>query len=111
MNEEEVLQNLILEFRRGTLSLSVLSVLQKEKYGYALLQELEEKSLQIDQSTLYPLLRRLESQGMLESDWKLEDAKQRKYYKLTEDGKRVYGKLKSHWLAMVEVVDNILKEG
>ena len=111
MNEEEVLQNLILEFRRGTLSLSVLSVLQKEKYGYALLQELEEKSLQIDQSTLYPLLRRLESQGLLESDWKLEDAKQRKYYKLTEHGKRVYGKLKSHWLAMVQVVDNILKEG
>ncbi|HKM29539.1 MAG TPA: helix-turn-helix transcriptional regulator [Bacilli bacterium] len=111
MNEEEVLQNLILEFRRGTLSLSVLSVLQKEKYGYALLQELEEKSLQIDQSTLYPLLRRLESQGLLESDWKLEDAKQRKYYKLTEDGKRVYEKLKSHWLAMVQVVDNILKEG
>ena len=70
MENEDLVQNMLLELRRGVLSIAVLSQLSKEEYGYSLLKALSDKGMEIDQSTLYPLLRRLESQGLLQSDWR-----------------------------------------
>ena len=84
--EKDLLSALLLELRRGTLTISVLSQMKEPKYGYALVQSLEEKGVSIDPNTLYPLLRRLESQGLLESKWETKGTKPRKYYQRTEYG-------------------------
>ena len=75
--EKDLLSTLLLELRRGTLTISVLSQMNKPKYGYALVQSLEEKGVAIDPNTLYPLLRRLESQQLLESKWETSGTKPR----------------------------------
>ena len=93
--EKELLSTLLLELRRGTLTISVLSQMKEPKYGYALVQSLEQKGVAIDPNTLYPLLRRLESQGLLESKWETGGAKPRKYYQRTEYGKQIYKQLKT----------------
>ena len=97
MNCDEIVSGLILEFRRGTLIMVVLAQLNKPMYGYSLVKELEGKGISIEGNTLYPLLRRLESQGLLKSEWETEATKPRKYYIITEDGKLVYKKIKEHW--------------
>ena len=89
MNCDEIVSGLILEFRRGTLIMVVLAQLNKPMYGYSLVKELEGKGISIEGNTLYPLLRRLESQGLLKSEWETGAAKPRKYYIITEDGKLV----------------------
>ena len=76
--EKDLLSALLLELRRGTLTISVLSQMKEPKYGYALVQSLEEKGIAMDPNTLYPLLRRLEGQGLLESQWETGGAKPRK---------------------------------
>ena len=88
--EKELLTSLLLELRRGTLTLSVLSQMKEPKYGYALVQSLEEKGVFIDPNTLYPLLRRLEGQGLLESKWETGGTKPRKYYRRTEYGTEIF---------------------
>ncbi len=95
--EKDLLGSLVLELRRGTLILSVLSQVQEPKYGYALVQCLEEKGVAIDPNTLYPLLRRLEKQGLLESQWETGGPKPRKYYRRTAYGNQIYRELKSQW--------------
>ena len=80
MNCDEIVSGLILEFRRGTLIMVVLAQLNKPMYGYSLVKELEGKGIPIEGNTLYPLLRRLESQGLLKSEWETDAAKPRKYY-------------------------------
>ena len=94
MNCDEIVSGLILEFRRGTLIMVVLAQLNKPMYGYSLVKELEGKGISIEGNTLYPLLRRLESQGLLKSEWETEATKPRKYYIITEDGKLVSKKIK-----------------
>ena len=101
MNCDEIVSGLILEFRRGTLIMVVLAQLNKPMYGYSLVKELEGKGISIEGNTLYPLLRRLESQGLLKSEWETEATKPRKYYIITEDGKLVYKKIKEHWIYAV----------
>ena len=86
--EKDLLSTLLLELRRGTLTISVLSQMNKPKYGYALVQSLEEKGVAIDPNTLYPLLRRLESQQLLESKWETSGTKPRKYYQRTDQRQR-----------------------
>ncbi|TDL75900.1 PadR family transcriptional regulator [Peribacillus frigoritolerans] len=87
----ELLNSLTTELRRGTLTIAVLSKLQSPHYGYSLVQFLEKNNIFIDQSTLYPLLRRLEKQELLISEWeKLTETQPRKYYKLSDFGKEVY---------------------
>lgn len=98
--ERKLLSNLILELRRGTLVLSVLSQLKEKKYGYALVQSLEQKGVSIDSNTLYPLLRRLEKQGILQSEWDMKEVKPRKYYSRTEKGEWIYQELKNQWEQM-----------
>ena len=108
--EEALLSSLLLELRRGTLIISVLSQLQNKKYGYALVQSLEEKGVAIDPSTLYPLLRRLEKQGLLTSEWDVGESKPRKYYHRTPFGDQIFDKLKRQWRAMAEDMERLLEE-
>ncbi|HKY55045.1 MAG TPA: PadR family transcriptional regulator [Anaerolineales bacterium] len=109
MENDELVQNMLLELRRGTLSIAVLSQLGKEQYGYSLLKTLSDKGLEVDQSTLYPLLRRLETQGLLQSDWRIVDeARPRRYYIISPQGKAVLTKLKGEWSALVETMKQML---
>ncbi|MGI5984754.1 MAG: PadR family transcriptional regulator [Clostridiales bacterium] len=110
MNYDEVVSGLILELRRGTLILLVLNQLKKPMYGYNLVKQLEESGIPIEANTLYPLMRRLESQGLLKSEWETGGAKPRKYYALTEDGSIVLERVKKHWYEFSENV-NLLLEG
>lgn len=96
-DEKNILNNLEQELRRGTLILSVLSQLDEKHYGYSLVQRLEEKGVPIDPNTLYPLLRRLEKQGLLTSEWDVGESKPRKYYCRTRQGDEIYSALKKQW--------------
>ena len=108
--EKELLSTLLLDLRRGTLTISVLSQMKEPKYGYALVQSLEQKGVAIDPNTLYPLLRRLESQGLLESKWETGGAKPRKYYQRTEYGKQIYKQLKTYWENLSAGIEKLLME-
>lgn len=104
----EVLSSFILELRRGTIVLSVLSQLGEQQYGYTLVKCLEEKGVLVDTNTLYPLLRRLEKQKILSSEWETDGNKPRKYYKRTEFGNQVYIKLIEYWKQMTENINGLL---
>ncbi|WP_420643427.1 PadR family transcriptional regulator [Candidatus Leptofilum sp.] len=110
MNEKEALYDkLLLELRRGVLMLAVLSQLQDEQYGYSLKQSLDAKGMEINEGTLYPLLRRLEGQGLLESDWLVvDDARPRRYYKMSQEGETVFANLTQEWQALVVVMNELL---
>ena len=109
MENDELVQNILLELRRGILSLAVLSQLSKEEYGYSLLKALSDQGMEIDQSTLYPLLRRLELQGLLQSDWRIVDeARPRRYYVISTQGKAVLAKLKKEWSTMTGTMNKML---
>ena len=110
MPEDELLQGLIVDLRRGTLVLAVLSSLNEPKYGYSLLEEMENKSIRIEANTLYPLLRRLETQGLLVSEWDTAETRPRKYYKLRERGKTLYSQLREEWRRMAREMENLLRE-
>lgn len=108
--EKDLLSTLLLELRRGTLTMSVLSQMKEPKYGYALVQSLEEKGVAIDPNTLYPLLRRLESQGLLESRWETGGTKPRKYYQRTAYGTGIYEQLKAYWEMLSAGMERLLRE-
>jgi PadR family transcriptional regulator, regulatory protein PadR len=108
MNENELLENTILELRRGVIALAVLAQLDDEQYGYSLLKKLADQGLEMDQGTLYPLLRRLEAQGLLQSTWKLEEARPRRYYVISETGKKYLPRLKQEWAGLVATMDKLL---
>jgi PadR family transcriptional regulator PadR len=102
-------ENLISELRRGTLVLTVLSQLDEEQYGYSLAQRLADQGLEIDQGTLYPLLRRLEEQGMLDSEWSVEGPRPRRYYRLYDTGRKTLETLKAEWQDLVTVLEKLLR--
>jgi PadR family transcriptional regulator, regulatory protein PadR len=104
----EVTEKLTLELRRGILVLAVLTQLAKPQYGYSLMQRLTERGLTIDQGTLYPLLRRLEDQGLLGSEWQVEEARPRRYYVISEKGAQVLRQLAGEWQSLVGVMDQLL---
>lgn len=108
MTNTESLENVVLELRRGVIVLAALSQLGTEQYGYSLLKQLAEKGLEVDQGTLYPLLRRLEGQGLLESVWKLEEARPRRYYVISSEGRKLLPKLKKEWSGIVSIMDRLL---
>jgi DNA-binding PadR family transcriptional regulator len=97
------------ELRRGLIVLVVMSQLESKEYGYSLLRKLEEKGFEITQDTLYPLLRRLETQGYLQSDWIIEDARPRRYYQLNELGTAVMQALRKDWQHQLNVIEEIIK--
>ena len=97
---ENLFENLRLELRRGCLALAVLAQLRQEHYGYTLRKALAERGLAIEESTLYPLLRRLESQGLLASEWREEDKRNKRFYRLTTDGEQMFDRLLEEWEAI-----------
>jgi len=107
---EELINSLMVELKRGTLVLLVLSQLHQPEYGYSLIQKLEEKNAPIEAGTLYPLLRRLEKQQLLKSEWDTTESRPRKFYMLSEQGKEVYVKLKSEWQTLSQQLAAILME-
>lgn len=107
-NKEELSQNFVFELRRGTLVLAVLSQLEKEQYGYDLMKLLEAKGLTIDQGTLYPLLRRLEKRNLLDSEWRVEESRPRRYYKINDFGKDVLLNLQHEWQSMKTNMENLI---
>ena len=104
----EVLENLRLELRRGCLILAVLAELRSERYGYTLRKALAAQGLEIDEGTLYPLLRRLESQGLLLSEWREEEKRNKRFYRLSPDGKEILQQLTSEWKGINASLEGIL---
>jgi DNA-binding PadR family transcriptional regulator len=105
----EQTQNLVQELRRGVIVLAVLSQLDQEQYGYSLMKGLEDQGLQVDQGTLYPLLRRLEEQNLLTSDWRVDTSRPRRYYILSDFGKKVLREMTTEWTRIKTTVDNLLQ--
>ena len=109
MGPTDNLENMLQELRRGQIMLAVLSQLGKQQYGYALLKLLADKGLAVDQGTLYPLLRRLEGQGLLQSAWNVEGGRPRRYYVISSEGKKLLPQLKNEWDGMVAVMSGLLR--
>lgn len=110
MENEDIFSSLLLELRRGVLTISVLSQLKEKEYGYSLVQKLSGQGIEIDAGTLYPMLRRLEKQGVLSSNWTLDEARPRRYYYLNEQGKKILEDLKKEWYLMCNVLNKQLEE-
>jgi PadR family transcriptional regulator PadR len=106
----DVFENLRLELRRGCLTLAVLTQLRTERYGYTLRKALADDGLEIDESTLYPLLRRLETQGLLVSQWREEDKRNKRFYLLSPTGKQVLEQLLAEWQRINTSLKKILQE-
>ncbi len=102
-------ENLRLELRRGSLVLAVLAALRKEQYGYTLRKALADLGMTIDEGTLYPLLRRLESQGLLLSEWREEEKRNKRFYKLSPAGGQVLGQLLAEWKSIDSSLTEIVK--
>ncbi|HTS06872.1 MAG TPA: helix-turn-helix transcriptional regulator [Candidatus Eisenbacteria bacterium] len=106
----EAFENLRLELRRGCLTLAVLTQLRTERYGYTLRKALADDGLEIDEGTLYPLLRRLESQGLLVSQWREEEKRNKRFYKLSPAGKETLTQLLAEWERINTSLTKILQE-
>lgn len=108
-NSQDPVQNILTELRRGMIAIAVLSQLGEEQYGYSLLKLLSEQGLNVDQGTLYPLLRRLESQGLLRSDWRImDDSRPRRYYVISPQGQAALAQLKQEWASIVATLQQML---
>ena len=99
---------LVQELRRGIIVLAVLSKLRQEHYGYSLRQVLAEDGIEINEGTLYPLLRRLEKQGLLQSRWNTDNGRPRRYYAISPQGKEMFLELKAEWKFLGQVMNNVL---
>lgn len=112
MSEKEILiQNTLQEMKRGTLVLAVLTQLDQPQYGYSLIQALNDQGMAVEQNTLYPLLRRIEKQGLLESIWQVEGNRPRRYYKISELGVTVREKLVKEWHLLETTMSNLIGGG
>lgn len=105
---ENLFENLRLELRRGCLTLAVLAQLKQEHYGYTLRKALAARGMEIDENTLYPLLRRLEAQGLLTSEWREEDKRNKRFYRLSEDGQEIFSRLLKEWNDINTAIGNLL---
>ncbi len=106
--DDRQLQNMILELRRGLIPLAVLLQLRREHYGYSLIKVLAEKGLDVDQGTLYPLLRRLETAGLLVSEWRVDGSRPRRYYQASQEGQELSCALMEEWARLVQVVEGMV---
>lgn len=105
----EQLAKLEQDQRKGILVLAVLSQLRTPQYGYSLRQALAELRMPIEEGTLYPLLRRLEGQGLLDSQWRIEDGPPRRYYTLSDSGAEAYERLRGSWGSLVTVMNRLVE--
>jgi DNA-binding PadR family transcriptional regulator len=108
--DADVYEILRLELRRGTLILAVLGLLRAEHYGYTLRKALAAQGVEIDEGALYPMLRRLDSQGLLTSTWREEDKRNKRFYRLSPDGEAVLQRLETDWRALNTSIEGILEE-
>lgn len=106
---DELMPIFEVELKRGVLTLAILSQLREPQYGYSLLQSLADRNVDIEAGTLYPLLRRLEKQTILKSDWDTSESRPRKYYSLSQTGQKLYEKLRANWLEQVENMNKLLE--
>ncbi len=107
----KIMQNLLQELKRGSLVLAVLLSTGEQAYGYALVTRLQESGIDVEQNTLYPLLRRLEQQSLLESVWDTGESRPRKYYRVTDEGRRVAGELTRQWRVLTASMERIIGAG
>ena len=110
-DSKEMVEKLRLELRRGALPLAVLARLREEHYGYSLRKELGAKGLDIDEGTLYPLVRRLDSQGLLTSEWRADGGRKKRYYRLSGLGREVLELLAAEWRLLNESIENVMESG
>lgn len=110
MDAHDIVEKLRLELRRGALPLAVLAQLREEHYGYSLRKALAAQGLDIDEGTLYPLIRRLAAQGLLLDEWRVEERRKKRYYRLSPLGAQVLEILVDEWRALNASVDRILEK-
>ncbi|WP_231757920.1 PadR family transcriptional regulator [Microbulbifer elongatus] len=103
----EKLQRMVMEVRRGALTLAVLLALGEPHYGYSLRKKLAQQGLEIDEGTLYPLLRRLEDQGLLSSDWRQEEGRRRRFYQIDDTGEIALAAMRSEWQSLNDVIGQL----
>ena len=108
--DAELFENLRMELRRGCLIVAVLAQLREEHYGYTLRKALDDQGLSIDEGTLYPLLRRLESQGLLMSEWREENKRNKRFYRLSPQGELTLKQLLDEWQTINKSLERILQE-
>lgn len=106
--DTDLFDSMRLELRRGSLVLAVLACLRQERYGYTLRQALATDGLEMEESTLYPLLRRLESQGLLDSEWREEDRRRKRFYRLSANGRAMLAALTDEWRGISASLDKII---
>jgi PadR family transcriptional regulator PadR len=109
-SDNGMFESLRLELRRGCLIVAVLAQLREEHYGYTLRKALADEGLAIEESTLYPLLRRLETQGLLKSEWREEDKRNKRFYRLSPEGEAILAQLLAEWNGINESLHKILKD-
>ena len=102
--EDDLFEKLRVELRRGSLVMAVLGALREERYGYTLRQSLDDAGLPIEEGALYPLLRRLETQGLLTSEWREEAKRNKRFYRLSPDGEMILAQLLCEWNAISESI-------
>jgi PadR family transcriptional regulator PadR len=103
-------EHLSLELRRGAIVVAILAQLREPLYGYSLRERLAEEGLEVKEGTLYPLLRRLEAQGLLDSEWEVGEGRPRRYYRLSKEGEEVLAELRAEWEGLVHVLERLLAE-
>lgn len=108
--DEAQLEGHLKELRRGSVLLACLLLLRNPGYGYGLLERLEEVGVEVDANTLYPLLRRLEKQGLLTSEWDTDGARPRKYYATSKDGLALAAELMRAWTEMTHSLEQLNME-
>lgn len=107
-SETDIFEQLRQELRRGTLILAVLAQLRVERYGYSLRQALSTVGVDIDEGALYPMLRRLEGQGLLSSEWREEDKRKKRFYRLSVEGEAVLARLAAEWRSINDTLQPLL---
>jgi len=107
--EQAALEKLQLEMRRGAIVLAVLAQLRTEHYGYSLRKTLAADGIHIDEGTLYPLVRRLEKQGLLTSEWREENKRNKRFYRLSEYGQEVFNRLRVDWEDLNDGIQKLLR--
>ena len=108
-NDSNLYENLKMELRRGSLILAVLAQLRTEQYGYTLRKALAEHGMEVDEGTLYPLLRRLETQGLLSSEWREEGKRNKRFYVLSVEGRLMLKQLLAEWKSIDTSLNGIVK--
>lgn len=102
------LDKIRLELRRGVLVLAVLASLKEAHYGYSLRKQLNDNGIEIDEGTLYPLIRRLAEQGLLDSEWQHTEGRERRYYQLNDTGSQILRQLTIEWQQLSLTMQQLL---